>query len=469
MFITFVHGRFHMLYILYYICSPLSYIINKSISTGIFPERLKYSIIKLLHKKGVKTDPSNYRPISMLTAFSKVLEKVLQKRLVVYLNNNNLLNSRQFGFRQKLSTKDAIFKLTHEILTALNNKVTVGSIFFDLAKAFDSVNHSILINKLPYYGISGRAKLLIESYLVNRFQRVQLDSTTLELKTTSEWTKVKHGVPQGSVLGPLLFLLYINDLPNALSHNASPILFADHTSIIITSHNVQTFQEEINATFGLISNWFQLNSSLNIDKTHFIQFSSKNLNNYETHVSDGFNCISNINETEFLGININNTLSWNSHIERILPKLCSACFAMRSVKPLLSMKMLKLIYYVYFHPVMFYGIIFWGHSALSIKVFRLQKRIIRTMMGSRNRDSCRKLFKILQILPLPSLYIFYLLRFVMKNRDLFTTNNEIQNLGTHQQHNLHHPSANLKKYQNGVFYMGIIVYNSLPAYIKKVY
>ena len=133
----------------------------------------------------------------MLTAFSEVLEKFLQNRLVEYLNNNNLLNSRQFGFRQKLSTEDAIYKLTHEILTALNNKVTVSSIFSDLAKAFDSVNHSIFINKLPYYGISGKAKLLIESYLVNRFQRVQLDSTTVELKTTSEWTKVKHGVPPG--------------------------------------------------------------------------------------------------------------------------------------------------------------------------------------------------------------------------------------------------------------------------------
>jgi len=140
---------------------------------------------------------------------------------------------------------------------------------------------------------------------------------------------------------------------------------------------------------------------------------------------------------------------------------------MRSVKPFVSMKMLKLIYYAYFHSIISYGIIFWGHSALSIKVFWLQKRIIKTMMGSRNRDSCRKLFKSLEILSLPSPYIFFLLRFVIKNMDLFTTNNEIHNLGTRQQHNLHHPSANLKKYQNRVFYMSIIVYNILPAYIKK--
>jgi len=123
----------------------------------------------------------------------------------------------------------------------------------------------------------GKAKLLIESYLANRFQRVQLDSTTLKVKTTSTWSKVNQGVPQGSVLGPLLFLLYINDLPNALTHNATPILFADDTSIIISGRNVLRFQEELNATFGNISNWFQANSlSLNISKTYFRQFSSKN-------------------------------------------------------------------------------------------------------------------------------------------------------------------------------------------------
>jgi len=414
-----------------FICSPLTYIFNKSVYTGIFPERLKYSIVKPFHKKGTKTDPTNYRPISMLTAFSKVLEKVLYNRLLDYLNSNNLLNSQQFRFRKRLSTDDAIFKLTQEILNALNNKVMMGSIFFDLAKAFDSVNHSLLINKLPYYGIMGKAKLLIESYLANRFQRFQLDSTILKVKTTSAWSKVNQGVPQGSVLGPLLFLLYINDLPNAVSLNATPILFTDDTSIIITGQNVLRFQEELNATFGNISKWFQANSlSLNISKTHFTQFFSKNTNYYDTHVSYENNCISKVNETKFLGININNTLSWKTHIEEMLPKLCSACFAMKSVKPLASQQILKIIYYSYFHSIMSYGVIFWGHSSLGIKVFRLQKRIIRIMTGSRNRDSCSKLFTSMEILPLPSLYIFLLLRFVMKNKDLFTTNNKFHNLCT---------------------------------------
>jgi len=130
-----------------YICSPLTYIFNKSISTGIFPDRLKYLIIKPLYKKGERTDLSNYRPISMLTSFSKVLEKALYNRLIEYLNDNNVLNTQQFGLRKRLSTENAIFKLRHEILIALNNKAMIGSIFFDLAKAFDSVNHLLLIKK----------------------------------------------------------------------------------------------------------------------------------------------------------------------------------------------------------------------------------------------------------------------------------------------------------------------------------
>ena len=166
----------------------------------------------------------------------------------------------KFGFRKKPSTDDAIYKLTHEILTALNNKEIVGSIFFDLSKAFDSVDHTILTNKLPYYGITGKTKSLIESYLTNRFQSTQLHYTYLELKTTSEWTKIKHGVPQRSILWPLLFILYINDLPKSLSPNHIPVLLADDTSIIISTQNRLTFKNELKETFANISNWFQANS-----------------------------------------------------------------------------------------------------------------------------------------------------------------------------------------------------------------
>jgi hypothetical protein len=140
---------------------------------------------------------------------------------------------------------------------------------------------------------------------------------------------------------------------------------------------------------------------------------------------------------------------------------------MRSVKPFVSQQTLKVIYYSHFHSIISYGIIFLGHSAHSARVFRLQKRILRIMMGSRNRYSCRNLFTSLKILPFPSLYIFFLPRFVTKIRELFTTNNERHKFGKSQHHNFHHPSANLKKYQTGVFYMGIKIYNNLPTYINN--
>jgi hypothetical protein len=167
------------------------------------------------------------------------------------------------------------------------------------------------------------------------------------------------------------------------------------------------------------------------------------------------------------GLNINNTLSWKTHIDKILPKLSSARFAMHAVKPFMSPQMLKVIYYSYVHSIISYGIIFWGHIAPSIRVFRLQKRIIRIMTGSRSKDSCRKLFTSLEILPLPSLYIFSLLRFVIKNKEFFTTNNETHNYGTRQHLNIHYPSANLKKFQTGVHYRSVKIYNSLPIYIKN--
>ena len=162
-----------------------------------------------------------------------------------------------------------------------------------------------------------------------------------------------------------------------------------------------------------------------------------------------------------------NTLSWKTHIEEMLPKLCSACFAMKLLKPFASQQMLKIIYYSYFHSIMSYGVIFWGHSSLGIKVYRLQKRIIRIMTGSGNKDSCRKLFTSMEILPLPSQYIFLLLWFVIKYKDLFTTSDKFHNLCTRRHHNFHQPSVNLKKYQTGVYYMGIKTFNSLPSYLKK--
>ena len=183
-----------------FISSLLNYICNKSILSGTFPTRLKYSIVKPMYKKGDRNDVTNYRPISLLTSFSKVFEKMIYGILLQHVTINNISVEEQFGFRTSSSTDKASYKLIDEILNALNNRMMVGGIFCDLQKAFDCVNHNILLTKLEFYGITGIAYKLIKSYLEGRYQRVVLNNNSY-----SNWCEIKHGVPQGSILGPLLF------------------------------------------------------------------------------------------------------------------------------------------------------------------------------------------------------------------------------------------------------------------------
>jgi len=199
------------------------------------------------------------------------LKKALFIRLTEHFNTNNLLVGNQFGFRKGTAIEDAIFKLANEILKALNNKTLAGSIFYDLEKAFDSVNHDTFLSKLSYYEICGKAKLLLESYLQNRYQRVHITNSYLNSNTVSKWTKIKYGVPQGSILGPLLFLVYINDLPKAIEHKALPILFGDNTSILLTSANIFQLQRDLNIVFEQLNKWFKSNSLfLNLEKNSFL-------------------------------------------------------------------------------------------------------------------------------------------------------------------------------------------------------
>jgi len=179
-------------------------------------------------------------------------------------------------------------------------------------------------------------------------------------------------VPQGSLLGLLLFLLYINDLPKAIKHKALPILFADDTSILITSPNNNQLQSDLNTVFVQLNKWFKSNLLfLNFDKTHFIQFNIANKCTSVTEIKYEREQISIANETKFLGLHINNNLSWKTHIESIQNKLSSACYVTRLVKPYVTANTLKMIYYSYFHSVMTYGLMFWGNSPDSIKIFRL--------------------------------------------------------------------------------------------------
>ena len=209
---------------------------------------------------------SNYRPISVLTTFSKISEKLVCTRLNKYISDNAILHSSQFGFRKKLSTSMALLKLTDDISRAIDDdNLTVG-VFIDLAKAFDTVDHRILLNKLNHYGIRGVVNNWFSSYLSNREQYVKIG------ESNSSLCQIKCGVPQGSILGPILFLIYINDL-NQILTVIKTIVFADDTNLFLSGRNISDIVKQLNKELIILSEWFNSNLlSLNIKKSSYIVF-----------------------------------------------------------------------------------------------------------------------------------------------------------------------------------------------------
>jgi hypothetical protein len=321
--------------------------------------------------------------------------------------------NNQFGFRHNSSTTNAIFKLTNIILSTLNNKMKSGAIFFDLEKVFDCIDHEILLSKSQFYGVKGSMYLLIESYLRNRYQRVKFNNKF------SKWGKITKGVPRGSILGPLLFLNYINDLPSFIHfgpQNTSIILFADDTSVLINNYNFRDLENKLTFLLTLMNEWFYSNMlSPNLDKTGCMKFSIKQDYFNKLNIVFRNKNLQELNEVKFLGVTIDNLITWKKHIELITGKLNKACYLIRRSKQFLNIDTLKMIYFAFFHSIISSGLIFWGNTYHSVSIFRLQKRAIRIIVGAGYKDSCRKIFSSLKILPLPSLYIFSVLMFMVNN------------------------------------------------------
>ena len=245
---------------------PLAYIINMSLLTGVYPDLLKVVKVIPIHKGGSSKDVNNYRPISLLSIFDKIIEKIMHNRLYTFLERHNILFRNQFGFRKNTSTVHTLVQITEMIKASIDSDKYGCGIFIDLRKAFDTVNHEILLTKLEHYGIRGNLLNWFMSYLTNRKQYVSINGES------SVPLDINCGVPQGSVLDPLLFLLYINDLPNT-SNVLNFYLFADDTNIYYESNSLQELKKTMNKELNKIFLWLNLNRlSLNIDKTNFLIF-----------------------------------------------------------------------------------------------------------------------------------------------------------------------------------------------------
>lgn len=441
--------------------APLVNICNSSLISGKFPEQFKLAKVCPIFKKGDKQNINNYRPISLLSTFSKILEKVMYNRLVRFLDCNGALSNAQFGFQKGKGINNAIFTFTEFILNSKDNKNQTVGLFLDLSKAFDTVDHMILIQKLQWFGIRGLAKSWFVSYLSARQQFVEIGSMK------SYPTIMKSGVPQGSILGPILFLLYINDLPSRITQ-AKTVLFADDTNIVFNALDKNNLQEKINETSRQLEQWLASNRlKLNVSKTVCMYFSQKQLHD-SIEILLNNTGIKDVDCTKFLGIWIDSNLTWESHIQFLTDKLSRLCYAFRVLTNITPKELLRAVYFGYVHSVLSYGIIIWGSSSKLAQVFRLQKRILKIIKKVPIRSDSKKIFKEFDILPLPCIYILETVCFIHQNYDSFKINSDYHNYSTRTCNNLHFNHHRLSKSLNSLSHTGIRLYNKLPVETKAL-
>ncbi|VVC38692.1 Endonuclease/exonuclease/phosphatase,Reverse transcriptase domain [Cinara cedri] len=300
---------------------------DRGIQNSIFPENFKIAIIKPLFKGGDRKNISNYRPISMLFNFSKIFEKIIKTRLISYLEKNNLLSKNQYGFRPGISTENALYNATQFLYDSLDNGLKTIAVFIDLAKAFDTIHHNILLRLLPNFGITNKSLRWFKSYLSNRQQMVKLNDVI------SNGTFIEYGVPQGSVLGPILFILYINAVCD-LNIDGKIVTYADDTCLLFS--DISWEGVNLKATRGLNITYKCINElglTMNSDKTTYMKLLINRITNDEIpllihNCKNQLTCniqnckrIFQISKIRYLGIIINNNLRWNFHIQNLVGKL----------------------------------------------------------------------------------------------------------------------------------------------------
>ena len=298
-----------------YIAKPLAKIFNESLLTGIFPSDWKEAKVIPVYKSGTKSNMNNYRPISIISIIiAKTMEKLVHKQIYSYLQQNNILIEAQHSFGPLHSTAPALLKITNKWYQNMNQGLLNGFAFLDVKKAFDTVNHEILLSKLSLYGVKRTANAWFQSYLSNRTQVCQVNGK-LSLSRN-----IITGIPQGSILGPLLFLIYVNDFPNCLT-NTECDMFADDTQIASESNDIKILTGKLNNDLVNISDWMVANKlSLNAGKTECMLFGShkklqQNRNDFLIEIDKApIECV---NVSESLGVMIDATLTWNCQVDLI--------------------------------------------------------------------------------------------------------------------------------------------------------
>jgi len=306
-----------------------------------FPDT-KIAYVIPVHKSGPKKICNNYRPISLLSPYAKIFEKCLYNQLNNFFSSFQILNKQQFGFRQNHKTSLAVSSICNEFVQCMDEGKIACSIFLDLAKAFDTTDHAILLRKLKRYGVRGLPLQLIKSYLTNRYQRTVVDSLKSNVKL------VTCGVPQGSILGPFLFLVFINDL--ALASELNVRIFSDDTNLTLVSDNYLSLQTKVNCEIQKIDIWFKSNKlSLNYNKTEYMVVTRKK-EKCNFRINIGGHEISQKECIRYLGVMLDDSLTWKQHIAHVSRKLSNGCWALSQIRKYFNSQMVKKVYFALLYP-----------------------------------------------------------------------------------------------------------------------
>jgi len=455
------------------ILKPLVHIFNLSLLQGIFPAKMKIACVLPLYKAGDTQDVSNYRPVSLLPQFSKILEKLFNKRLIDFVKKLNILYLRQYGFRDNMSTAMAIFELTEAITTSLDKKESTIGVFIDLKKAFDTIDHSLLLKKLALYGIRGIALDWLTSYLSDRSQYVKFNNEMSSCKS------IICGVPQGSILGPTLFILYVNDMCN-VSDVLKCILFADDTNLFYTGNNIDDMCNVMSSELEKLNLWFKVNKlSLNVKKTNFMLFSQKRAKNDLRIAIDNHN-LDRVEVTKFLGVYIDSNLNWLEHIAHVKKKIAIGLSVLHRVKGIVNPSALYALYCTIILPHLMYCSEIWGQTyAYVLKPLSvLQKRAVRVICGANNyyRDHTKpmfqkyKLLNIYDIITYKSMCFMYKVKYNLLPINLqcmFDSTEDRHNHNTRQVGNFAIKSCRTVKKSLCLSIKGPKIWNTLPQNIKS--
>lgn len=440
-------------YITNAIISPLTKLINMCIKANIFPTALKLASVVPIYKKGDKNDKNNYRPISLLPIFSKILENILKVQILNHLEKYDILSPQQFGFRTNKSTTSAILEFIDFVTQCFENKEFCAAIFFDLTKAFDCVDYAILLAKLKFYGFDENSCRLILSYLTNRKQFVTINGKSSESKI------IEHGVPQGSILGPILFLIYINDFSYANKLVKQKVLYADDTTILNSNATLDNLLTHNNEAKTSCIKWFHTNKlSTNESKTEEMILTLKLF-------PDG---LRNTESVKFLGVHINNKLNWGTHINAVAGSICKSTYCLRNLQKSVSSNVLKIVYFSFIHSYLSYAILVWGHAPQAERLFSLQRRAVRIIGGIGYREDCREQFRKLKILTLPCLYILQCLIHIHTNIEDYSSHAEIHNYDTRSKANIYCDLTRLSRSRHCKNYYAIRFFNTLPLEFRSL-